>query len=79
MSYYFLTADATPVRMETVVADNITADMQPITTFEEYMVHEKDSICLGQTGRMYVGENLLQSTTLSLQAPGIVGDEMNIL
>ena len=78
VSYYFLTADATPVRMETVVADNITADMQPITTFEEYMVHEKDSICLGQTGRMYVGENLLQSTTLSLQAPGIVGDEMNI-
>ncbi len=78
VSYYFLTTGVAPLRMEMVRATEIAADMQQITSFEEYMVHEKDSTCLGQTGRMYVGEDLLQSATLSLQAPGIVGDEMRI-
>ena len=78
VSYYFLTAGAAPLRMESVEATDITEDMQPITSFEEYTVYEKDSVCLGQTGRMYVGENLLQTRTLSLQAPGVVGDEMQI-
>lgn len=78
VSYYFLTAGAAPLRMESVEATDITEDMQPITSFEEYTVYERDSICMGQTGRMYVGENLLQTRTLSLQAPGVVGDEMQI-
>ena len=76
INYYFLTEDYPSLSMTSVdkPLDKTTA----ITTFDEYLLHEQDNVCLGQTGRLYLGEDLIQNNTISLQAPDIVGEKMTL-
>ncbi len=76
INYYFLTEDSETTVMESIdlPIDNTTA----MTSFDEYLLHEQEEICLGQTGRLYMGEDLTQNNTISLQAPGIAGDKITL-
>lgn len=74
--YYFLTQSRPQTQLSTIEPSKIAADTQPMTTFDEYAVHEKDDVCIGQTGRLYLGENLLLNNTVTVDAPGVIGDKM---
>ena len=76
INYYFLTEDREPMVMERV--ETALNSSTPMTTFDEYQLHEQDNVCLGQTGRLYLGEDLIQNKTITMQAPGIVGDKMTL-
>lgn len=76
ISYYFLTEGQPQQTVESV--DDIVTEGVAMTTFNEYLLHEKDNICLGQTGRLYLGEDLTTNNTIGLQAPGITGDKMTV-
>ncbi len=74
--YYFLTQSKPQAQLPTIETSEIAADAQPMTTFDEYIVHEKDDICIGQTGRLYLGENLLLNNTVTVNAPDAIGEKM---
>lgn len=76
ISYYFLTEDQPQLYMETV--NSVACEGSAITTFDEYALHENDNICLGQTGRLYLGEDLLNDSTVLMHAPGITGNKMTV-
>ncbi len=76
--YYFLTADRDPKNIETITSAAITEEQTPITQYDEYTVHEKELICVGQTGRLYMGEDLLSDNSVTINAPSVVGDKMQI-
>lgn len=75
-TYYFLTESRPQQAME--IVDGNAAEGTPMTTFNEYRLHEQDIVCLGQTGRLYLGEDLISNNTIDLQAPGITGDKMTV-
>lgn len=76
INYYFLTEDRAPVAVESI---DTTLDTDSVmTSYDEYLLHEQDNICLGQTGRLYLGENLLSNNTVTLQAPGVVSDKITL-
>ena len=74
INYYFLTEDRNPMVMERV--ETTLNSASEMNTFDEYILHEQDNICLGQTGRLYLGEDLIQNNTITMHAPGIVGNKM---
>ena len=76
ISYYFLTEDRPQLALET--SGNEVSDGTAITTFDEYILHENDNVCLGQTGRLYLGEDLTTNSEISLKAPGITGEKMTV-
>lgn len=76
ITFYFLTEDRTPTTLQSVPTAAIEGTA--ITTFDDYALHEKEDICIGQTGRLYLGEDLKLNNTVSLSAPGITGDKMTI-
>ena len=76
ITFYFLTDSREQVAMQQ--ADTQWSDGIAMTTFDEYAVYENDLICLGQTGRLYLGEDLLYNNTIRLNAPGIAGDKITI-
>ena len=74
ITFYFLTDSREQVSMQQ--ANTQWSDGIAMTTFDEYSVYENDLICLGQTGRLYLGEDLLYNNTIRLNAPGIAGDKI---
>lgn len=76
ISYYFLTEEHPQLTMETVESAAIAGSA--MTTFDEYTLHENDNICLGQTGRLYLGEDLITNSEIAMKAPGITGNKMTV-
>lgn len=76
VTFYFLTQDRTPLTMDTNPCE--TTDGTAMTTFDEYLLHEEETTCIGQTGRLYLGEDLINNNKVTLHAPGITGDNMTI-
>ena len=73
--YYFVT-DATPTNDMTTTPADASSAAQQITTFDDYMVHEKDEISVNNSGRELFGENFNSNLTqnFTFQTPGITGD-----
>lgn len=78
-SYYFVTeAEAGPqlisARTATPTGNNV------VTTFQDYYLHEKELVNVGETGREYYGENFKGNTsqTFSVSLPGITQDPAKI-
>ncbi|MDR2042002.1 MAG: type IX secretion system sortase PorU [Tannerella sp.] len=74
--YYFVT-DATPVNdMETTPSAGDHAALQ-VTTFDDYLVHEKEEVSVNNSGRELFGESFESLTTQSFTfpTPGIAADE----
>ena len=75
--YYFLTEEREQVEIKEVETawnnDNVA-----LTTFDEHALYENELTCIGQTGRLYLGEDLLTNNTISMVAPGIEGDNMTM-
>lgn len=76
ISYYFLTEERPQLALDT--SGNEVSDGTAITTFDEYILHENDNVCLGQTGRLYLGEDLTTNSEIGLKAPGITGEKMTV-
>lgn len=74
--YYFLTDEKEQIRVQETEAQTIAGT--PLTTFDEQVLYENEIICIGQTGRLYLGEDLVNDNTISLEAPGLAGDEMTL-
>jgi len=74
-SYYFVTeSDEGPLLMETQAS--LSGSGIPITTFEDYYLHEQELINVGQTGRAYFGESFASnnSQTFSIPTEGVTAD-----
>ena len=74
--YYFLTEDKEQVAMseqETALSGD-----NAFTTFDEYALYENDLICIGQTGRMYFGEDLLKNNQISINVPQMEGNNLTV-
>ncbi|MBE6306769.1 MAG: type IX secretion system sortase PorU [Bacteroidales bacterium] len=76
ISYYFLTQDRTPIHLQSRVTD--VCEGTSITSFDEYALHENEDICIGQTGRLYLGEDLINNNSLTFNLPGVEGDKMTL-
>ena len=74
--YYFLTEDKEQATMST--QNSVPNGGEAITTFDEYALHENDLICVGQTGRMYFGENLIENNQISIKIPDLADDKLSI-
>lgn len=74
ISYYFLTSDKEP--MPITLMENTFNSGDAMTTYDEYTVHEKENNCIGQTGRLYLGEDLLTTNTVTVTLPGVEGDNV---
>ena len=75
--YYFLTEVSDPLKVseiETVCSDSDIA----LITFDEHSLYENELICIGQTGRLYLGEDLINNNTISIELPGLEGNELNM-
>ncbi len=73
--YYFLRETDSPLRMNT--RENITdAAAQRITTFDDYILHEKELASVYNSGRDLFGESFESKRTLdtTYQIPGITND-----
>ena len=73
-SYFMTESDAGPKEMEILPTQNISSSPLRLTDFDDYAIHEKDSISLLYSGRELFGENFIrnngnQSFTFSI--PGI--------
>ncbi len=73
--YYFLTEVSDPLHMDEIEAVWNDGD-KALTTFDEYSLYENELICIGQTGRLYLGEDLTNNNTISIELPGIDGNEL---
>ncbi len=72
--YYFITqGQAEPLQMNSIVSvsDPTATD---ITSYTDYMIHEKDSVNLLQSGREFYGESFFStpSKNISFNIPGIL-------
>ncbi len=79
IQHYFLTEELPPLSIET---ENRTIDrnikLRIDTTFDEHLLHEKENINVGQTGRYFFGEDLLQNNSIEINTPDITGSSMQI-
>ena len=76
ISYYFLTESREPLAMTT--AEYALNDASAMTTYDEYALHENENICIGQTGRLYLGEELLNNSSVTIAAPGAVSENITL-
>ncbi|MBQ5750463.1 MAG: hypothetical protein IIV86_03965, partial [Bacteroidaceae bacterium] len=74
--YYFLTEDKEQVKVQEIesAANNGTA----LTTFDEHALYENEIVCVGQTGRLYMGEDLVNNNAVTINAPGVDGDKITL-
>lgn len=77
--YYFLRETASPLRMQ-VKANNTEAAARRITSFDDYILHEKELVSVFDSGRELFGESFETKRTLdtTYQIPGILNEEGKI-
>lgn len=75
-TYYFLSASKPQKPLTSAEYQEIDPEGEPMTTFDEYIVHEKDEVCIGQTGRLYLGEDLISNNTITVETPDAIGNSM---
>ena len=74
--YYFITETAgTPTKQMSIFSGEENF-VQEITTFNDYVVHEKDLVNIGKTGREFYGEDFSYnaSQNFTMNTPGITGN-----
>ena len=76
--YYFLTDSKPQQAIEEVATGEIDRSSTGMTTFDEYTVYEKDETCIGQTGRLYLGEDLQCTDSVIVETPGAIGETMQV-
>ena len=74
--YYFLTEDKEQVKLQEI--DTPLSSGTAITTFDEHALYENDIICVGQTGRLYLGEDLVNNNSITINVPGVDGDKITL-
>lgn len=76
--YYFLHETDNPRRMESVA--NLTEASLKITTFDDFMLHELESVSIIGSGRDLFGESFKTKTSqdFTFNVPGITNDEGKI-
>ncbi len=62
--YYFVTDDSQYSDIEPTSSD-VTATGDAVTTFTERLYHEEDLVNYGETGRVFLGEDMLSTTSRS--------------
>ena len=76
LGYYFITeTSGAPTKQMSM--SSATGDfVQEITTFNDYIVHEKDLVNIGRTGREFYGEDFSYTTSqnFTMNTPGVTGN-----
>ena len=74
--YYFIT-DATETNEMKTLSSVSDVSLQQVSTFDDYMVHEKDEVSVNSSGRELYGESFESriSQDFPFQVPGITDDE----
>lgn len=77
--YYFLTQDNTPRTMETVNSYTAGASTR-ISTFDDYLLHERDLVSPNESGRELFGESFVynRDQTFPFRMEGITQDEAKV-
>ncbi|MDH6354030.1 hypothetical protein M2132_000350 [Dysgonomonas sp. PH5-45] len=81
-SFYFVTEKATgQKRVETIPSDEETTATISTSTFNDYALHEKELINLGETGRQFFGEsfNVTTSQSFPFTLTGNIADSITII
>lgn len=73
-TYYFLTDSRAQIAMDNVAGR--TVEGTPLTTFDERYLYENDYVCIGNSGSLYMGENLLNDTIPTITLPDVMSDEV---
>ena len=80
-SYFMTESDSGPTEMEIFPLQNSSPAQPHLTTFDDYVLHEKDSISIAFTGRELFGENFITNSgnqSFSFLIPGITSDAGNV-
>ena len=74
--YYFIT-DATPTKEMTSIASIDNGASLQINTYDDYFLHENESVSVNNSGRELFGESFESTTSriFSFSIPGITSDE----
>jgi hypothetical protein len=76
-SYFMIESETGTKEMETIPLSTI-ASATTLTTFDDYALHEKDSITIASTGRELFGENFVSNSgtqSFTFTIPGITSDQ----
>ena len=73
--YYFITESGNPTK-QMLPSSEEGEPVQEITTFNDYVIHEKDLVNIGRTGREFYGEDFSFNTSqnFTMNTPGITGN-----
>lgn len=73
--YYFITESAVPAKQMGVQA-SLDDFSKEINSFNDYVVHEKESVSIGRVGREFYGESFAadNNQSFTLSTPGIISD-----
>jgi hypothetical protein len=73
--YYFVSQGSTEsTQMQTSESVAVSATDAEVTTYNDYMIHEKDEVNLLESGREFYGESFYSNTSqnITMNIPGIV-------
>ena len=76
-SYFITESDAGPKEMDKLPTQDISSTPLHITTFDDYVLHEKDSVSILYSGRELYGENFVRNSgnqSFTFEIPGITSD-----
>lgn len=70
-AYYFLhqKSDEAPLALTEKASNTDAAPSDTLTEFDEYWLHEVESVNVGETGRCWYGENFLTTTSQNFSLP----------
>lgn len=60
-AYYFLTDKEVSATLLSTVDGPVPSDATPVTTFDDYTVHEQELVSVGKTGQNFFGEDFLEN------------------
>ncbi len=74
--YYFITESSVPIKEMSVSQFEENASAQEITSFNDYVIHEKDLVNIGKIGREFYGEDFSYTTSqnFTLSTSGILNE-----